>query len=126
MRIPKPAQGLGSEVSFPDHRSSTADSHFNGQLGRIVDGNQNDERCRVPRAEPTGCLDPIHVRHADVQEDELRMQLGRQDECFLARGCLAQRFETVGCSDHVERRAPEVGLIVDHQDTDCLRPPKQS
>ena len=73
------------------------------------------------RAEPTGCLDPIHVRHADVQEDELRTQLGRQEKCFLARGRLAQRFEPVGRTDHVERRAPEIGLIVDHQDADCHR-----
>ena len=126
MRIPEPAQGERSEVLLPDQRLGTAGSHVIGQLGRIVDGNQNDDPSRVLRAEPTGGLDPIHDRHADVQEDELRPQVGRQCKCFLARGCLAQRFKTRGCTDHFERRAPEVGLIVDDEDADCRRLLKQS
>lgn len=91
------------------------------QLGQIVHGIQNDDRSRVLRAKPTGRLDPIHDRHADVQEDELRFQLGRQCKCFLARGCLAQRFKTRGCSDDLERHASESSLIVDNQDADSRR-----
>ena len=77
MRIPAPAQGERSEVLFPDQRPGTAGSQFIGRLGRIVDGNQNDDPSRVLPAKQTGRLDPIHARHADVQEDELRFQLGR-------------------------------------------------
>ena len=88
MRIPEPAQGARSEVLFPDQRVGTAGSHLIVQLGQIVHGIQNDDRSRVLRAKPTGRLDPIHDRHADVQENELRFQLGRQRKCFLARGCL--------------------------------------
>ena len=76
---------------------------------------------RMHGAEPTGRLDPVHHRHADVQEDELGTQLGRQRQCFLTRGCLAQRLETRGGLDHFEGHASEGGLVVHDEDADPHR-----
>ena len=125
MRIPEPAQGERSKVLFPDQRRGTAGFHLIWQLRRIVDGNQGDHCSRVLRAQSTRCLYPIHDRHTDVQQDELRSQVGRQNNCFLARGCLAQRRKTRSCTDDIQSHAAKRSLVVDHEDADGCRRVRQ-
>ncbi len=74
----------GSEVLLPDQRLGPAALDSLRQLGRIVDRDQDDDLSRVLRAEAARRLDPVHHRHADIQEDELGAELSRQCECFLA------------------------------------------
>jgi hypothetical protein len=61
---------------------------------------QLDQDVREESLEPVRDLEAVHARHADVEQDDLRLELGRREErrrgiegerIFLVRGALDVR-----------------------------------
>jgi hypothetical protein len=96
------------------------------RLERVVDvlvhveGRQHhDLRRRISLAEqsPRG-FDPVHLRHAHVHQDDVRLQALGLGHCVTAVCRLADDLDVLlGLEDHPEARADE-RLVVDDQDAD--------
>jgi hypothetical protein len=61
-------------------------------------------------------FEPVDVRHADVHEDDVRLELGRSRERLRAVGGLAHDVHVfLGLEDHPET-GPDEGLVVHDED----------
>ena len=63
-----------------------------------------------------GRLDPVHLGHVDVHEDERGVELLRQGDRLAPVGGLADELELGGPPEDGLHRRPERGLIVHDQD----------
>ena len=73
--------------------------------------------------EPPGRLEPVEVRHADVHQDDVGVELAGCPERLLAVARLADDLDVrLRLEDHAEARAHE-SLVVDDQDTDAHASP---
>ena len=70
------------------------------------------------RAEAPGGLDPVHSRHADVEEHDVRVQLGGGRERVRSGRGLAEHLEVSRGADHVVHDLAEGHMIVDHEHAD--------
>jgi hypothetical protein len=59
-------------------------------------GEKEDDHIGVAAADPAGGLDPVHVRHAHVEQDQLGSELLDQVQCLPPRR---------GATDHFEPRS---------------------
>jgi len=74
----------------------------------------------MPIADAPRGREPVHVRHADVEEDERGVQLVDGLERVLARRRAAEPAEAGGRDDDLADHVQEEGLVVHTEDADLL------
>src|SRR5690606_19514131 len=90
----------------------------------VVEGREHDDpRIRQRRIsdDPPSGFDPVHLRHADVHQDDVRAQTASFRHRLPAVGHLAHHFHVVGSADELGKTGSDQGLVVDDQDFDAHR-----
>jgi hypothetical protein len=89
-----------------------------GRGGASVRRQEDDDGLGTGVVDPPRRLDSADAGHPNVQQDEIRAGLGRQDDrCFTGVG-RCHELELVGELDGLACRATEGGAVVGEQDPD--------
>ena len=78
-----------------------------------------DARRAARRDDPPRRLDPVELRHPDVHQDHVRLELGRQAHRLVAVLGLADDLEIVASLDDQPEAAADERLVVGDQDPDA-------
>ena len=87
----------------------------------VLGRDEHDHRRRIGPADAPGGLEAVHLRHADVHENELGRLRRDERKRFLAGGGLADGLESRRSIDDVPRNLAEDCLVVDGQHGDGSR-----
>ncbi len=83
-------------------------------LGSAVEIRTIDE-LRMVGAEPSARLDPAHLGHVDVDQDEVGLDRFRGRQCLRGRRDLPDRLEPRRAGDHLVGHLEEGFVVVDRQ-----------
>jgi hypothetical protein len=115
---PEPPQRGRAESLLADELCGAAALDVRRQLVGVIGRDQHDRGFRVSQVKKARRLDPVHLRHANVHQHEVRARLVGELQRPAPVGGLADRLEAVGRDDEVSRDPPEERLVVDDQDAD--------
>ncbi len=93
------------------------DEHLPHDLLVLVPGQGHDADVGVTLLQQARGLDTVHLRHAHVHQDDVRLEGGHESQGLQARVGLADHHE-VGRVQEGEQRLPKAGVVVDDEDSD--------
>ena len=83
----------------------------------LLEGRGEDDRGRLGHScEVTGDLEPVHARHADVEQHDFGPYASCEQQRFLAARGNAGKFDVRKLLDEVGEPLPCERLVVDDQD----------
>ncbi len=87
-----------------------------------VEGGEHDHLRRVrPRAQPSRRGDPVHRRHAEVHQDDVRPGPPHQFLGLRAVGGLPDDLDVLGPADHQRQTGAYQGVVVHEEESDRRR-----
>src|SRR5215211_1518359 len=114
--LPEPAQQGWAEILLADQRDDALELRRRGEVERILDRDQDDERLGMARVEPARDLDPVEPGHPHVEQHQLGGKTVDGAQRLLAGLRLPDGLESGRRIDHVARHAAESRLVVDGED----------
>ena len=122
-RLPDGLNDVVAVGVLEDVARGAGDEHLAHDALVLVPGQRHHADIGELPLEMPGGLDPVHLRHPDIHQDDIRMRLGREREhLFSARG-LPHDLDLVRLEQGHEGLS-ELGIVVDKQNPDWARPGK--
>ena len=109
------AQDLVAVGILQDVPRSACHEHLSDDVLVLVSGQRDDAEGRMQLFQPPGGLDPVHVRHAHVHQDDVGIDHRHELQGLGAGTGLAHHVEVAGL-EQGEQRLPEPGVVVHHDD----------
>ena len=114
--FPETPKGIGAQVLLVEVGAGATRRHLGRQVARVVGGAQDHDDLGVPGHHGAGRLDPVHLRHVDVHQDQSGTELLLEGYRLGPAGGLAHQLELGGPLQHRLHGSSEGCLVVDDQD----------
>jgi hypothetical protein len=118
-RCPDGRQQVGSEPRLNDIAEPACIECGPGEVGVLVDGEEDQTRRPVQAPELTRSFDAVEPRHGDVEHDQIRMEpLRLSEECASIAHCTNDQTFVGQCRG---RQREHCGMIISQQHARALR-----